>query len=105
LPDHIWEIIMEYLNGKPPPESLITHLQHELMHKVWAYLLDNNFLHAWNHGIVVKGANGVEWQVFPQIKIHSIDYPEKVTLATICNLGLCLCPCCPAKKESASKLG
>ncbi|KAF8760115.1 hypothetical protein RHS01_02138 [Rhizoctonia solani] len=43
--------------------------------------------------------------VFPRIKIHSIDYPEKVTLATIRNLGVCLCPRCLAKKRLASKLG
>ncbi|EUC56088.1 hypothetical protein RSOL_158960 [Rhizoctonia solani AG-3 Rhs1AP] len=59
----------------------------------------------WNHGIVVKCADGIERRVFPRIKIHSIDYPEKVTLATIRNLGVCLCPRCLAKKESASKLG
>ncbi|CAE6463349.1 unnamed protein product [Rhizoctonia solani] len=96
---------MKYHNGKPPPESLITHLRRELMHEVWAYLLDDDFLHAWNHGIVVKCADGIERRVFPRIKIHSIDYPEKVTLATIRNLGVCLCPRCLAKKESASKLG
>ncbi|CUA67885.1 Maltodextrin phosphorylase [Thermococcus litoralis DSM 5473] [Rhizoctonia solani] len=105
LPDHVREIIMKYHNGKPPPESLITHLRRELMHEVWAYLLDDDFLYAWNHGIVVKCADGIERRVFPRIKIHSIDYPEKVTLATIRNLGACLCPRCLAKKESASKLG
>ncbi|KAF8752792.1 hypothetical protein RHS01_07227 [Rhizoctonia solani] len=72
LPDSARETITAYHDGKPPPESLITHLRR---------------------------------RVFPRIKIHSVDYPEKVTMATIRNLGVCLCPRCLAKKGSASKLG
>ncbi|GAB1528441.1 hypothetical protein RhiTH_011635 [Rhizoctonia solani] len=105
LPDSAWETITAYHDGKPPPESLITHLRRELMHKVWVHLLDDNFLYAWNHGIVIKCTNGIEQRVFPRIKIHSVDYPEKVTMATIQNLGVCLCPRCLAKKGLASKLG
>ncbi|KAF8754162.1 hypothetical protein RHS01_06490 [Rhizoctonia solani] len=99
------ETITAYHDGKPPPESLITHLRRELMHEVWVHLLDDDFLYAWNHGIVIKCTDGIERRVFPRIKIHSVDYPEKVTMATIRNLGVCLCPRCLAKKGSASKLG
>ncbi|KAF8673118.1 hypothetical protein RHS04_07673 [Rhizoctonia solani] len=105
LPDSVWDTITASHDGKPPSKSLITHLRHELMHEVWAHLLDDEFLYAWNNGIVIKCADGIEQQVFPRIKIHSIDYPEKVTLATIRNLGVCLCPRCLAKKRLASKLG
>ncbi|GAB1521542.1 hypothetical protein RhiTH_004639 [Rhizoctonia solani] len=105
LPDSARETITAYHDGKPPPESLITHLRRELMHEVWVHLLDDDFLYAWNHGIVIKCTDGIERRVFPRIKIHSVDYPEKVTMATIRNLGVCLCPRCLAKKGSASKLG
>ncbi|GAB1522320.1 hypothetical protein RhiTH_005434 [Rhizoctonia solani] len=105
LPDSVWDTITASHDGKPPSESLITHLRRELMHEVWAHLLDDEFLYAWNNGIVIKCADGIERRVFPRIKIHSIDYPEKVTLATIRNLGVCLCPRCLAKKRLASKLG
>ncbi|CCO34564.1 hypothetical protein BN14_08666 [Rhizoctonia solani AG-1 IB] len=105
LPDSVRDIITAYHDGKPPPESLITHLRRELMHEVWAHLLDNKFLYAWNNGTVIKCADGIERRVFPRIKIHSVDYPEKATLATIRNLGVCLCPRCLAKKGLASKLG
>ncbi|KAH7344221.1 hypothetical protein B0J17DRAFT_565635 [Rhizoctonia solani] len=104
LPDRVWEIITECYNGKPPPESLITH-RRDLMHKVWAYLLDDDFLYARNHGIVILMHGWNQVTSFSCIKIHLIDYPENVTLATIRNLGVCLCPHCLVKKGSASTLG
>ena len=39
----------------------MTHLKRELMHAVWELLLDDEFMEAYEHGIVVKCADGVIW--------------------------------------------
>jgi len=91
------------------------------MHKIWELLLDPEFLHAYEHGIVVKCADGIVRRVFPRFFTYSADYPEKyvlpsflsivlihdlrVLLATIRYLGSCPCPRCFIKKEYISGLG
>ena len=68
---------MEAHNGKAPTGALITHLRRELIHAVWVHLLDDDFVDAWSNGLVIMCADGIERRVFPRIKTHSIDYPEK----------------------------
>jgi hypothetical protein len=47
------------------------------MHAVLHELLDADFLHAWQHGIVIKCADGITRRVFPRILTYSADYPER----------------------------
>jgi len=47
------------------------------MHAVWKFLLDEDFLHAYTYGIVVRSLDGIERQVYPRILTYSADYPEK----------------------------
>ena len=47
------------------------------MHKIWELLLDPEFLHAYEHGIVLKCADGVVQRIFPRFFTYSADYPEK----------------------------
>jgi hypothetical protein len=47
------------------------------MHAIWCLLLDAKFLHAYEHGILIKFADGITRQVFPQIFTYSADYLEK----------------------------
>jgi hypothetical protein len=92
------------------------------MHKVWELLLDPEFLHAYEHGIVLKCADGIVRRIFPRFFTYSADYPEKyvlslpyfltnvfmvcrVLLTTIRYLGSCPCPSCFIKKEYISGLG
>ena len=35
------------------------HLKHELIHAIWELLLDDEFMEAYKHGIVVKCADGI----------------------------------------------
>ncbi|KAG9082806.1 hypothetical protein FRC06_004855, partial [Ceratobasidium sp. 370] len=76
LPDSIKDTITK-LNGRAPSSALLTHLRHELMHTVLLELLDDDFLHAWRHGIVIKCADGITRRVFPRILTYSADYPER----------------------------
>jgi hypothetical protein len=57
--------------------DLITHCRRELMHSVWKFLLDADFIHAYKCGMVVKCADGIERRVYPRFFTYSADYPEK----------------------------
>ena len=47
------------------------------MHACWNILLDDDFLHAYIHGVVVKCADGITRRLYPRIFTYSADYPEK----------------------------
>ena len=47
------------------------------MQEVWCLLLDDEFVAAYQHGIVIKCADGVFRCVYPRIFTYSADYPEK----------------------------
>jgi hypothetical protein len=47
------------------------------MHAVWTKILDEDFLHAYKYGIVVKCVDGIERRVYPRFFTYSADYPEK----------------------------
>jgi hypothetical protein len=47
------------------------------MHEIWRSLLDDEFVHAYEHGIVLRCADGVQRRVYPRIFTYSADYPEK----------------------------
>jgi hypothetical protein len=57
--------------------DLMTHCRRELMHGVWKFLLDADFIHAYKYGMVVKCADGIERRVYPRFFTYSADYPEK----------------------------
>ena len=47
------------------------------MHQVWHVLLDEEFLDAYKHGVVLKCADDVFRRVYPRILTYSADHPEK----------------------------
>ena len=57
--------------------DILTHCRRELMHAIWFFLLDNNFLHAYTYGIIIQCIDGIERRVYPRIFTYSADYPEK----------------------------
>jgi hypothetical protein len=56
---------------------MVKHCRRELMHQVWRLLLDEEFMEAYRHGIVLTCADGILRRVFPRIFTYSADYPEK----------------------------
>ncbi|KAJ3548000.1 hypothetical protein NMY22_g1435 [Coprinellus aureogranulatus] len=86
-------------------KDLLTHCRRELMHGVWRILFDDDFVHAYKYGIVIKCLDGIERRVFPRVFSYSADYPEKVLLATIRDKGLCLCPRCLVSKDKVEFMG
>ena len=47
------------------------------MQAIWSFLLDSDFLHTYEYGIVVKFADGILWWVFLHLFTYAADYPEK----------------------------
>ncbi|KAK6972044.1 GLOBIN domain-containing protein [Favolaschia claudopus] len=89
----------------PPSAEVLTHLKRELMHRVWDLLLCPSFIHAYINGVVVKCYDQVERLIFPRFFTYGADYPEKVLLATIKNLGGCPCPRCFIRKDQIADMG
>ncbi len=58
-------------------QQIFTHCRCELMHMVWSKLLDDDFVHAYTYGIVIKCIDGIERRVYPRLFTYSADYPEK----------------------------
>ncbi|KAG2737784.1 hypothetical protein P692DRAFT_201693716, partial [Suillus brevipes Sb2] len=85
--------------------ALHAHCRRELFHACWKHLLDAEFIHAYRHGIVLRCPDGVYRRVFPRIFTYSADYPEKVLIATIKDMGSCACPRCLLPKASFDLLG
>ena len=50
------------------------------MHAVWDILLDDEFLHAYEHGIVLKCADSIFRRIYPRIFTYSADYPKKYVI-------------------------
>jgi hypothetical protein len=88
------------------------------MQACWALMLDDDFLEAYVHGIVVECGDGITRRLYPRIFTYSADYPEKsvlillvsvsisltwsfrILLCSIRDLGGCPCPrCCIPMKQ------
>ncbi|KAG1789842.1 uncharacterized protein HD556DRAFT_1446632 [Suillus plorans] len=106
LPDRVKDVLSNLPRiSKSGIAALHTHCRRELFHACWDILLDKEFLHAYRHGIVLKCADGVFRRVFPRIFTYSADYPEKVLIATIKDMGSCPCPRCLTPKSMFASLG
>ncbi|KAG2048985.1 hypothetical protein BDR06DRAFT_984573 [Suillus hirtellus] len=89
----------DFTCGRGMSSDCTTHCHRELFHKQWNILLDDEFLDAYEHGIVIHCCNGIMHRFYPRIFTYSADYPEKVLIATVRNLGGC-----PLVVSSAQKL-
>jgi hypothetical protein len=47
------------------------------MHAQWDILLDDEFIEAWIHGIVIECCDGVKRRFYLRLITYSADYPEK----------------------------
>jgi hypothetical protein len=62
---------------KPATSEILTFCRHELMHAIWLLLMDDEFMHAYEFGIVIEFLDGVSRRIFPRFFTYSADYPEK----------------------------
>ena len=58
-------------------DPLYTHLNRELFHAQWKVLLDDDFVDAYEHGIIVDCFDDERRRFYPRIMTYSADYPER----------------------------
>lgn len=74
---------MTNMGGKGASQAFMTHCRRELMHTQWEQILDDEFLEAYRHGIVINCWDGISRRFYPRIFTYSADYPEKWVLLII----------------------
>jgi hypothetical protein len=67
---------------------MLTHLKRELIQAIWLLLLDEKFMDAYDHGIIIQCADGIFRRLFLRFYCYSADYPEKYV--SCCSLFLLL---------------
>ncbi|KAG6905803.1 hypothetical protein DXG01_000659 [Tephrocybe rancida] len=106
LPDSFNDFADRWTGSKKVSSELIAHCKRELSHEQWRILLDNEFLEAYEHGIVLDWiGDGKRRRFYPRFMTYSADYPEKVLMSTIRQLGGCPCPRCKMPKKKLHLVG
>jgi hypothetical protein len=77
LPDSFKDFATKHFGGKGPSADFLAHCHRELYHAQWKILLDEEFIEACKHGIVIRCCDGIERRFYPRILTYSADYPEK----------------------------
>ena len=78
LPASFKEFATSQSGGEAAPsDAFMTFCHRELMHTQWKVLLDDDFIEAWRHGILIECCDGMYRPFYPRIFTHSGDYPEK----------------------------
>ncbi|KAH9854399.1 hypothetical protein C2E23DRAFT_726443 [Lenzites betulinus] len=104
LPSDIDDLIHKHTENQGI-DKILTHCRRELMHGIWRVLLSDGFVHACQHGIVVECYDGITRRLYPRFFTYSADYPEKVLLATVRDMGNCPCPRCLVAKDNINAVG
>ena len=98
LPDSLQDELKSYhQKWETQRKDILTHCRRELIHAVWKFLLDDDFIHAHTYGMVVRSPDGIERRVYPRILTYSADYPEKSVFFFYLFLFCCSLPvlgCC-----------
>ncbi|KAJ3536274.1 hypothetical protein NMY22_g6101 [Coprinellus aureogranulatus] len=105
LPDAFHDWFLQRSGKKVVGEPLLSHLRRELFHGQWKMLLDDEFVQAYEHGLIVDCNDGVRRRFYPRILTYSTDYPERVTVVGVRNLGDHPCPRCLIALEDIRDMG
>lgn len=76
-----------HTGGKGASDAFLTHCHRELLHGQWKILLDDEFLEAYQHGIVIECCDGIRRRFYFRIFTYSADYPEKYA-SPLCSWAL-----------------
>ncbi|KAG6908713.1 hypothetical protein DXG01_003558, partial [Tephrocybe rancida] len=124
LPDSFKDFATRWTGGKKVSAEFTAFCNREFAHEQWRMLLDDEFLLAYEHGLVLDWiGDGQRRRFYPRILTYSADYPEKcellnpsyaiadgflpcrVLMATIRQLGGCPCPRCKIPKKNIHMMG
>lgn len=77
LPDSFKDFASERVGGNGPNPVFLAHCHREMFHAQWDIILDDEFIDAYRHGIVITCLDGQKRRFYPRIMTYSADYPEK----------------------------
>lgn len=63
----------------------MTHCHREFFHSQWKELLDDDFMEAYEHGVVIECCDGIKRRFYLRIFSYSADYPEKSVTSHLLN--------------------
>ncbi|KAI0365931.1 hypothetical protein BV20DRAFT_953283 [Pilatotrama ljubarskyi] len=104
LPDNFKDYYKE-VHRSTPSTDVLTFCKRELMQQIWLLLLDDEFLDAYENGILVTCGDGVVRRIFPRIFTYSADYPEKILLTALKPLSKHPCPRCLVTHDELCEAG
>ncbi|KZT12196.1 uncharacterized protein LAESUDRAFT_754689 [Laetiporus sulphureus 93-53] len=102
---HIIQDVYQKLYDTAATADVLRFCKRELFHKIWTLILDPEFMHAYEHGILLRCGDGILRHLFPRFFTYSADYPEKVLIACIRYLARCPCPRCLILKNDIAQMG
>jgi hypothetical protein len=77
LPDSFKDFAAQHTGRSGPNKVFMAHCHREAFHAQWTTLLDDEFIEAYTHGIVIKCCDGITRRFYPRLFTYSADYPEK----------------------------
>ncbi|TEB18673.1 hypothetical protein FA13DRAFT_1719668 [Coprinellus micaceus] len=87
------------------PDEVMSHLHRETFHAQWAALLDDEFVYAYCHGIVVDCVDKVRRHFYPRILTYAADYPKWMKVVGLRAKGGCPCARCLVSADSIPQMG
>ncbi|PCH35863.1 hypothetical protein WOLCODRAFT_51266, partial [Wolfiporia cocos MD-104 SS10] len=97
--------VYKELFGCAATSDVLRFCKHELTEAIWKLLLNPEFMHTYEHGILEHCGDGILRRLFPRFFTYSADYSEKILLACIRYLAQCPCPRCLIRKSDISEMG
>ena len=88
LPDVFDDFVVAHL-GKPPTNAFKAYCRRMIYHEQWMCILDDDFMDAYTHGIVIDCFDVILRRFYPRIFIYSNDYLEKYVSEFISGMRLC----------------
>ncbi|KAI0654691.1 hypothetical protein C8Q70DRAFT_925386 [Cubamyces menziesii] len=85
--------------------AVLTFLKRELMQHIWLILMDDWFMYAYIHGLLLECGDGILRRLFIRFLFYAADYPEKILLACLKYFARCLCPQCRINKDKIIEMG
>jgi hypothetical protein len=77
LPDDFKDFVTFHTEGSNIGSAFLAHCGRELLHAQWKIILDDEFLQAYAHGVVITCSDGLQRRFYLRIFTYSADYPEK----------------------------
>ena len=90
--------------GTMATATVLQFLKVQLMQQIWWLLLNDTFMNAYTHGIVIICGDKVKQQVFPWFFTYVADCPEKYVLFTLEWTKSNYCPQSPSSVHQVSIL-